>query len=193
MGEVKAAQMEKTYSPEIGVGIAIIEKNKILLTKRQDYPVWCIPGGHLSSGESFLDAAVREAKEETGLEIQIISFVGFYSMPHKWKNGSCEVILRGNIAGGRLIQITSETVDAHYFTKDELPKDLLGWQFHEAWDALSGKTGVLAVLDTHLSMRQLRQQAARVASLGASASRALLDRLCERPERIDLPGTQAGY
>jgi 8-oxo-dGTP pyrophosphatase MutT (NUDIX family) len=83
------------YTSEIGVGIAIIVNAKFLLTKRRDYPAWCIPGGNLSPGESVIDAAVREAWEETGLIVQVTNFVGFYSLLHKWENGSCEIILQG--------------------------------------------------------------------------------------------------
>jgi len=54
---------EASDQPSIGVGVAVIEDGKILLTKRRDFPVWCIPGGHLSPGESLVDAAIREAKE----------------------------------------------------------------------------------------------------------------------------------
>ncbi len=178
--------MQQERSPEIGVGIAIVEKGKILLTKRRDYPVWCIPGGHLSPGESVLDAAVREAREETGLGVQITNFVGLYSLPHKWEKGSCEIILQGKVSSGKLVRVTEETIDARYFSIDELPSDLVGWQFHEAVDALSGRSGVLAVLDTHLSLRQLREQASCAANLDDVSSNEWLSRLCEHPKRCDL-------
>lgn len=179
-------QIKREHSPEFGVGIAIVEKGKILLTKRRDYPVWCIPGGHVYPGESVLDAAVREAREETGLDIQIAGFVGFYSLPHKWEKGSGEIIVLGKVSGGKLARVTDETLDARYFSIDQLPSDLVGWQFHEAIDALSGKSGVLAVLDTRLSLRQLREQASRSAGFDDVSSNEWLIRLCEHPKRYDL-------
>ena len=142
---------------QIGVGIAIIQSGKILLTKRRDFPVWCTPGGHLAPKESVLDAAIREAKEETGLDVEITGFVGLYSMPNKWQDGSCEIILRGKPVGGKLLTSTNETVDAAYFSRNKLPDNLIGWQFHQIDDALAGKSGRLSILDARLSIGQNRE------------------------------------
>ena len=59
----------------IGVGVAVLlEKNgKILLLKRMGAHgegSWCLPGGSMEVGESFRAAAIREVKEETGLNIK---------------------------------------------------------------------------------------------------------------------------
>lgn len=51
--------------------VAIIHKEKILLVKRRDVPVWVLPGGGVDEGESLEEAALREIKEETGLDIEI--------------------------------------------------------------------------------------------------------------------------
>jgi ADP-ribose pyrophosphatase YjhB (NUDIX family) len=53
-------------------GLAIIYQNKILLVKPTDARWWKsygIPKGHVEDGESFIDAAIREVKEEIGIEI----------------------------------------------------------------------------------------------------------------------------
>jgi 8-oxo-dGTP diphosphatase len=51
----------------------IFRKNKnnteVLLVKRADNNKWCIPGGHLENKEKSLDAAIREIKEETNLNL----------------------------------------------------------------------------------------------------------------------------
>jgi 8-oxo-dGTP pyrophosphatase MutT (NUDIX family) len=47
-------------------------RNKILLVKRRDIPVWVIPGGRVEKGETSERAAVRETKEESGFDIKII-------------------------------------------------------------------------------------------------------------------------
>ena len=54
-----------------GATVAIFANKHVLLTKRDDWAVWCLPGGGLEVGESFAQAAIREAFEETGLHIQI--------------------------------------------------------------------------------------------------------------------------
>lgn len=56
--------------PKVGIGVVILRKDKILVGKRlssHGAGVWEIPGGHLEFGESFEEAAIREAVEETGL------------------------------------------------------------------------------------------------------------------------------
>jgi mutator protein MutT len=57
----------------VGVGVIIVNKEgQILVGKRKgNYaPRYSIPGGHLELGETFEEAAIREVKEETGLEIK---------------------------------------------------------------------------------------------------------------------------
>ena len=172
--------------PSIGVGVAVIEDWKILLTKRRDFPVWCIPGGHLSPGESLVDAAIREAKEETGLDVELLNLVGVYSMPFKWKNGSCEIILHARQIGGKFLRSTNETVDAGFFSFEQLPDDLIGWQYHQAADALANKEGVVAVLEARLSLSQFREIGNRIDDGESEAKLEWLKEVCKRPNRLDL-------
>ncbi|HEY4672966.1 MAG TPA: NUDIX domain-containing protein [Nitrososphaerales archaeon] len=57
--------------PEPTVGALIIKKDKLLLVKspKWKYQKWTVPGGHIEVGESAEQAIVREAKEETGLDV----------------------------------------------------------------------------------------------------------------------------
>ena len=174
---------------QIGVGIAIIQSEKILLTKRRDFPVWCIPGGHLAPKESVPNAAIREAKEETGLDVKITDFVGLYSMPNKWQDGSCEIILRGKPVGGKLFTSTDETTDAAYFSRDELPDNLIGWQYHQIDDVLSGKSGGLSIFDVRISIGQNRENLLHLIESGQISLDDCLNDLCTRPNRIDLKET----
>jgi len=52
---------------------------KILLVKRRDVPVWVLPGGGIEEGETPLQAAIREAKEETGFNIKVVRQVAKYT------------------------------------------------------------------------------------------------------------------
>lgn len=174
---------------DVGIGVAIIEASRILLTKRRDLQVWCIPGGHLLDGESVFNAAVREAKEETGLDIELTGVVGIYSLPEKGERGSWEVILRARPIGGRLVKSTNETTDAAYFAQHELPSGLIGWQTHQARDALIGASGVLVVLDVRVSVLEIREQELQAREIGRPVSNAALKALCTVPERIDLPAS----
>ena len=172
--------------PSIGIGVAIIKNSRILLTKRRDFPVWCIPGGHLLPGESVFEAAIREVKEETGLVVKLVGLIGVYSMPYKWENGSCEIIIRGHQIGGKLLTLTNETIDAGYFSKTELPSDLIGWQYHQIVDALGNMEGVVSVLNARLSLSQFRTAEKQLEEGDISSKEDMLSRLCELPDRVDL-------
>lgn len=53
--------------------VFIIHENKVLLIKHRKLNKWLPPGGHIDSNETPPEAAIREAKEETGLNIELIS------------------------------------------------------------------------------------------------------------------------
>jgi ADP-ribose pyrophosphatase YjhB (NUDIX family) len=54
----------------------------ILLLRRKDNDKWTMPGGTLDFGESMADCAIREVREETGLQIRITGLIGTYTDPH---------------------------------------------------------------------------------------------------------------
>jgi ADP-ribose pyrophosphatase YjhB (NUDIX family) len=63
----------------VGVGILIRNGDEYLLIKRASEPdkgLWSVPGGMVEVGEKVEEAAIREAKEETGLEIEIVKDLG---------------------------------------------------------------------------------------------------------------------
>lgn len=66
---------EYPKQPLTGVGAVIINEGKMILVKRGVEPgkgEWSIPGGLVELGETVRDAVIREAKEETGLDVEII-------------------------------------------------------------------------------------------------------------------------
>jgi ADP-ribose pyrophosphatase YjhB (NUDIX family) len=56
--------------PIIGVNIAIFQDNRLLLTQREDFEVWRLLGGVIEPGETLAAAAMRDAKEEIGLDVE---------------------------------------------------------------------------------------------------------------------------
>lgn len=69
--------MRREYptQPIVGVGAVIVEDGKLVLVKRGVEPgkgKWSIPGGGVELGEEVRDTAVREAKEECGLDIELV-------------------------------------------------------------------------------------------------------------------------
>ena len=72
------------------VDIVILYKNGIVLIRRKNYPYtnyWAIPGGFVEYGEKVEEAAIREAKEETGLDVKLVGLIGVYSDPNRDPRG----------------------------------------------------------------------------------------------------------
>ena len=67
--------------PSVNV-VVVNDAGQILLIKRSDNDNWALPGGAIDLGESMTDAGVRETKEETGIDCEIVGLVGIYSDPH---------------------------------------------------------------------------------------------------------------
>lgn len=55
------------------------DRTEILLTRRSDNGMWCLPGGMFEAGESVSDGCVREVLEETGMQVRVIRLTGVYS------------------------------------------------------------------------------------------------------------------
>lgn len=66
--------------PSVNVIVTNAE-DEILLIRRSDNDNWAVPGGAIDLGESLTQAAVRETKEETGIDCEITGLVGIYTDP----------------------------------------------------------------------------------------------------------------
>lgn len=131
----------------IGAQVAIINDDEhILLILREDFEVWALPGGEVDAGESLAQAAIREAKEETGLDVRLTRLVGLYSLP-RWQGGNNHIALFAAIpVGGEITPQPGEALNARFFSPDELPDNLLWWHYRRIYDALEGVGGSVAVL-----------------------------------------------
>ena len=109
-------------NPTPTVDIIIEAAGGIVLIERKNPPSgWALPGGFVDYGESFEDAAVREAKEETGLDVTLIRQFHTYSDPDRdpRQHTASTVFIAeatGTPRGG------DDAKQAQVFTRDDLPE-----------------------------------------------------------------------
>jgi len=116
--------MEGHRNPIPTVDIIIEVPGGIVLIERKNPPHgWAIPGGFVDYGESLEDAAVREAREETSLEVELVRQFHTYSDPKRDRR--FHTITTVYIAKGRGIPKAADDAAAlGVFGRDNLPEPL---------------------------------------------------------------------
>ncbi|MBI2630692.1 NUDIX hydrolase [Candidatus Nomurabacteria bacterium] len=136
----------------IGVfGIIFNEKQEILLCHRRDFDLWNLPGGGLENGETPWEGTIREVKEETGLDVEIINLTGIYNKPGKNAlsfSFICEVI------AGQII-LNDEADKIEYFSLEKLPKNTVPKQVERIKDAFENHKYVVLKNQTGESTMEL--------------------------------------
>ncbi len=125
---------------KLGAGVVIVESGKVLFTKREDLEVWSLPGGRVDVGESLAEAAIREAREETGLEVEITHLIGLYSEIGSWNDWHI-ASFAARVVGGMLQRQSDEVLDIQYFAPDNLPDNMFWWHRRHVADYFAGAGG----------------------------------------------------
>jgi ADP-ribose pyrophosphatase YjhB (NUDIX family) len=106
--------------------VVVDDQDRILLQRRRDNDKWALPGGAMELGESLADCAIREVKEETGLDVDILSIVGLYSDPKHimaYDDGEARqefsVCFLARTTGGELA-VSDESHEVAFFTAAEI-------------------------------------------------------------------------
>ncbi len=113
-------------NPVPAAGAIIVENNKILLVKRAHPPKigdWCIPAGFMEWHEHPTETAIRELKEETGLDIKLTSFFEVYSGNDDPRSNAVLLLYLADKVGGKL-EAMDDALEAKYFGFDELPENI---------------------------------------------------------------------
>ena len=116
----------KMKEPRITADIIIeLEDRRIVLIKRKNPPVgWALPGGFLEYGESLEDCAVREAKEETSLDVELKGQLSTYSTldrDPRWHTVTTVFVATSSGAP----RAATDASEIRVFKRDKIPKDLV--------------------------------------------------------------------
>lgn len=135
-----------------GVGVVIRgQGDTMLLEKRRDCGWWGLPGGRVEPGESLVEAAVREVREETGLTVEVTHLIGVYSNPDGRivtypDNGDVvqliDVVVGARVLSGHVI-CSEESEELRFFAPSQLPEQIVPPARQPLADALEGRCGLL--------------------------------------------------
>lgn len=96
------------------------DEGRILMIRRTDNDLYSIPGGQLELGETLAQAAVREVREETGIECEVTGVIGLYSNPNHvivYDDGEVRqefsICFRANSIGGE-VRPSDESKEVHW-------------------------------------------------------------------------------
>jgi 8-oxo-dGTP diphosphatase len=92
--------MPRPVCPPIAADVIAEIGDRIVLIERKNFPFgWAIPGGFVDFGETVEQAAIREAKEETSLDVELRALLGIYSRPERDPRGQTITVVY--VARGR--------------------------------------------------------------------------------------------
>ncbi len=111
--------------------IIVNEEEKILLIKRNDSPLWSLPGGTMELGESIGQCCLREVKEEVGIKATVEKLVGIYTSPEcvfAWSNGKENKVWQSFVIAfllrtkNKKVKLNQESVDYQWLYHKDIEK-----------------------------------------------------------------------
>lgn len=110
--------------PKVGVGVLVVEDDALLLVRRMMEPEkgkWSLPAGYLDHGDDPVETAVREAREETNLQVEVTGLMDVYQNPVHQGGASVFILYRARRLGGEL-RAGDDADRAAFFALDDLPE-----------------------------------------------------------------------
>ena len=112
--------------PSVNV-VVVNDAGDILMIRRSDNENWAVPGGAIDLGESMTQAAIRETREESGIDCEIMGLIGIYTDPKHvllyTSNGEVRqefsILLTANATGGQLTE-SDESSEVNWVKRDRL-------------------------------------------------------------------------
>ncbi len=111
---------------EFGVAVVVLHQDTVLLTKREDFAVWCLPGDRVDPHESVDQAAVREVREEAGLHITLTRSIGLLSKPYWGPYGTHIAVFTAQPTTVTLNPDPQEVQAAQWYPINNLPTPCCG-------------------------------------------------------------------
>ncbi|MBO0869356.1 MAG: NUDIX hydrolase [Micromonosporaceae bacterium] len=120
----------------------------LLCQQSQGHRLWGLPGGRIRLGESPLHAAVRDIREETGTDVEIIDLVGLYQLtgPAKPDDELPDVLVhvfRARLDGEATVNAPGRICRLSWHDRAALPSPMTPTTRRAVADAVSGRSGVL--------------------------------------------------
>ena len=125
-----AAPKVNSLVPSVNI-VVVNDAGDVLMIRRSDNDNWAVPGGAIDLGESMVQAAIRETREETGIECEITGLVGIYTDPKHLilytSNGEVRqefsIVLTAATTGGQPT-LSSESSEVRWVPRE----DVAGYQ-----------------------------------------------------------------
>ena len=111
---------KETAKVKVGVKAVIERDSKYLLVQENENPVkglWGFPGGEVDVGDTIEEATIREAREETGYDVELVRKLGIW---HEGLDRKVKHVFEAKIVGGELNYPKDEIMDARWFSPEEI-------------------------------------------------------------------------
>ena len=131
-----ACRFVQFLDPKVGTAVLAEQDRKVLLVQRSMDPArgsWCLPGGFMEMWETPQEAARRECREETGLEVKITTLLDVYYY-ESYRGSGVLIMYKAKISGGTM-QAGDDAKAVGLFGPEEIPENIVFESNSHALDA----------------------------------------------------------
>ncbi|NOZ29383.1 MAG: GNAT family N-acetyltransferase [Chloroflexi bacterium] len=151
-------------NPVVAAGTLVEQDGRIVLVRRGVEPgkgLWGLPAGYVEADESAEEAAIRETREESGLEVELDGLIGVYSFGKDTGSRGVLILYAAHVVGGTL-HAGDDATEVAWFAPDSLPPDdqIAFWTHRQAlreWQRARAIRYKLATPEQAAAVRQLKQ------------------------------------